>query len=116
MTFWNSMYAPDARDREIFGDLYDPPVQFEHGKWHRVLRIEKDPIDGDGQTVEIDECRMPARFFRLRALADVNSVGDPNPAFVFATGSGDDMDHLVVQMARAIAGGMLQPDDPEDCR
>ena len=50
---------------------------------------------------------MPARFYRLRALADVNSVGEPRPAFTLSTGSGDEMGRLMLALARAIANGMV---------
>jgi hypothetical protein len=102
----SSLYDRDERDRAIFGDCYAPSVDhYPHGTWHVVARIQKSGTDG--QSVEIDECRMPARFFRLRALADVNSVGKQVPAFALSTGSGDGMGRLMVALGRAIAEGMV---------
>jgi hypothetical protein len=100
------MYDPDERDRAIFGEYYAPEVEeFEHAAWHMVARIPK--TGGDGQPVEIDECRMPARFFRLRALPDVAGSGRPRPAFALTTGSGDEMGQLMVTLGRVIAAGMV---------
>lgn len=98
--FFEPLYLPDDRDRAIFGAAYIPPVRFRHGEWTCVASYAA--VGGDGRVVEVDECRMPARFFRLRAHATAS-----RPSFVLTTGSGDDMGALVVAMAKAIAGGML---------
>src|SRR3990167_4274391 len=93
------LYKPDARDRAIFGEYYVPEAEpFEHGAWHVVARIPKS--GGDGQPVEIDECRMPARFFRLRALADVDGGGRPRRGFALSTGSGDAMGRLILALGQ----------------
>ena len=76
-----------------------------HSAWHTVTRLEK--RGGDGQPVEIDECRMPARFFRLRALASVNSVGEPIEAFTLVTGSGDKLGRLMLRLAKEIVDGCV---------
>lgn len=102
----DALYKPDVRDRSIFGANYTPPEKFAHGEWVTVARFEKEP-GGDGQPVEIDECRMPARFFRLRALDSTNSVGDPKPGFSLSTGSGDEMGRLMARLATEIAAGMV---------
>lgn len=101
------LYETDERDREIFGDAYCPPEKFEHGQWHTVARYEKDDEGGDGQPVEIDECRMPARFFRLRALPSTNSVNEPVAPFCLSSGSGDEVGRLFVQLAKAITRAMV---------
>lgn len=88
------LYSPDDRDREVFGDQYDPPARFEHGEYHRVARYKS--ANGEVK-VEIDECRMPARFFRIRVLGD--------RPFVLVTGSS--MGELAHRIATEIARSML---------
>lgn len=102
---FDPFYQPDERDRNIFGERYCPPDKFEYGKWHTVARFEKEW--GDGQAAEIDECRMPARFFRLRVLQGPNSIGEVKPAFALSTGSGDEMGRLMVTLAKAVSAGMV---------
>jgi hypothetical protein len=99
-----SFYAPDQRDRDVFGELYDPPAEFDHLEWHRVATLKG---EGDGRDVEIHELRAPARFFRIVAAQSVDSVGRVSPGFTMSTGSGDDMARLAVRIAEAIAQGML---------
>ena len=100
------LYTPDARDLAIFGEYYVPDAeQFEHGAWRVVARIPK--AGGDGQPVEIDECRMPARFFRIRALAATDGIGQHRAAFALSTGSGDAMGRLMMELGQAIAQGMV---------
>jgi hypothetical protein len=99
----DSLYYPDEQDRRIFGDLYQPPKKFSHGDWYTVAHIDR--ASEDGYDVEIDESRLPARFFRLRALP-----WDSRPGFVLSTGSGDEIARLLLDMAREIASGMLAVD------
>lgn len=101
----------DARDGAIFrplGDRYKPPARFEHGEWHKIAEISKARPDGDGFAVEIYELRMPARFFKVEALASLDSMKRSRPGFTLSTGSGDDMGALCVRMALAIADGNLR--------
>lgn len=103
--FEKIMYQPDERDRTIFGARYTPPERFTAGEWHTVARFEK--TGEDGQPVEIDELRAPARFFRIRALASTDSVGEPKRPFTVSTASGDEMGQLAVRLAEHIAEGAL---------
>lgn len=103
---FDSLYVPDRRDADVFGDLYKPPARFQHGQEHVIVTIPKVP-GSDGQPVEILECRMPARFFTVRALASENSIGDPKPGFELGTGSGDEMARLALELAQAISEGMI---------
>lgn len=75
--------------------------------WELVADMAKDPEDGDGQSVKVFECRMPARFFKLEAAAGANSCGEEKQPFVITTGSGDEMGHLIGLLAKAITQGML---------
>lgn len=101
---FDSLYYPDERDRVVFGDRYCPPEKFSHGDWHKVAVYEKGE-GGDGQTVEIDESRLPARFFRIRGLPSQNSIGEPVPGFEVTTGSS--MEKLAHEIALAASEGML---------
>lgn len=102
------MYLPDRRDREIFGSRYIPPDVFLHGEWHLVARFEKHEADGDGAVVEIDESRLPARFFRLRIVQSGNSVGEQHfTGACIKTGSGDEVGQLLVAIAEQISNGMI---------
>ena len=114
VTPFDCLYDPDDRDRDIFGDAYLPPVRFEHGEWHLVARYR--PESEDGQAVEVDELRMPARFYRLRALPCANSVGTPVRGWTLSTGSGDAMGSLLAWVARSVAQGMLSWRDAEGNR
>ncbi len=102
---FESQYRPGPRDRAGFGASYEPPEVFPHGEWVTVARFA--PTCEDGQSVEIDEARYPARFFRLRALAAQSSAGSPLSAWTLRTGSGDEMGVLMAETARAVAGGMV---------
>jgi hypothetical protein len=110
----DQLYYPDMRDRVLFGDAYVPPARFHHGQWYLVARFEKDEPHSDGQPVRIDEMRLPARAFRLRALASRNSVGEVLPAWSLSTGTGDDMGRLCVEIAKAASEGMIAVDTPLD--
>jgi hypothetical protein len=88
---------------ESLGKAYKHPRGgFEHGKDFLVATL---PGEGDGQSVEVYECRLPARFFTLKVLAGPNSVGEPQIGYEVGTGSGDG--ELAGHIAMAIANGML---------
>lgn len=106
-TIFGPFYLPDDRDREIFGDRYQPPEKFEHGKEYLVAQYEKDPDNGDGNPVEIYESRWPARSFKLIALDSTNSLGELIPGGVLSTGSGDEVGRLMVTLAQEIVRGMV---------
>src|SRR5438105_10878099 len=104
----------DERDRAIFEPIkqfHKPPKRFIHTGWQLVAELPKDPQDGDGQIARIYEERMPARFFKVEAVAGSNSVGEAKPGFALSTGSGDEMGALCVRIAQAIALGMLGLND-----
>lgn len=104
MSFCGSMYKPDDRDRSAFGERYKPPAEFPHDGWTQVAEYESGD-NSDGQNVAVDESRMPARFFRLRVLPGPNSVGEMQPGYEVATGSG--MEQWVAETAEQIAEGMV---------
>lgn len=99
------LYGTGPADRAIFGSDYRPPVSFDDHGWHTVVRLEKS--DSDGQPVEIDESRMPARFYRLRALESIDSGGEVVPGFTLSTGSGHEVGQLIYALGKAIAAGMI---------
>ena len=82
----------------------DRHTHFEYAKWTRFAHIEKEK-DGDGQCVEVDAAMYPATFYRIRALAGVNSADEPTEAFTLTTGTG--VARLVLDIAKAISEGML---------
>ena len=97
------MYQPDTRDKAIFGKYLVAHGTFStRGEWQMVARIPS--TSSDGRDVEIDECRLPARSFRLR----VPGV----PEFVLSTGSGDAMGRLMVTLGEQIAEGMVAWEQP----
>lgn len=96
----------DRRDRKIFAKIeksYAPPLRFEHGKTELVAKLEP---EGDGQTVEIYETRLPARFFTVVGI-ERHDGGYDRPAFTITTGSGDEVGALAVEIAIAAAQGMI---------
>lgn len=99
------MYQLAPVDIKDYGSTYVGPSagqQFEHGTWTLCGRIEAK--QDEGQTVEIFECRWPARFFMIRAAASVSG----KPAFSMSTGSGDQkLLKLVIDMSREIAAAHL---------
>ena len=94
------------RGRAVFGKQYSPPETFTYGEWYAVARYEKE--SEDGQPVEIDESRLPTRFYRLRALPSTDSCGKAVKPFALTTGSGDDVAHLLVKLAKEITSAMVQ--------
>lgn len=108
---FEGFYKPDARDREIFGDIYNPPAEFVHGQYHQIAELSCG--DGDGQNVTIYESRLPARFFKVEAHARPDYAYANKPAFALTTGSGEEMGRLTLSIAKAIAEGMLGIELPE---
>jgi hypothetical protein len=99
------LYEPDERDRAIFGKFYIEPGVFPHAEEVLVARYPKD--GGDGQPCEICECRLPARFYTLKALESSNSIGNVQPAYEIGTGSGDEIGRLIHEFAIQAARGMI---------
>lgn len=108
---FDALYTSTPEDSQMFGAyyIYDPEP-FKHGEWRHVATFPK--TGGDGQQVEIDECRWPARFYRLRVIAGPNSVGEMRQGFTLSTGSGSVMGKLMVKLAHEIAIGMVSLDEP----
>lgn len=102
MGIFDESYETCDQDGLEFGDRYRPPDQFHHGEWHRVATY---PAEGDGHEVQVDECRMPARFYRIRALGRNDYRGQYKPGFVLSTGSG--ATKLAATLAEEISRGML---------
>ena len=109
LDFLQPLYE-SGRPIEGLGDAYKPPRKFEHGKEYLVAELKKDPPHGDGQDVQIFECRMPARFFKMVALPSPNSIGEPQTSFKVSTGSGGEVAELLVQFANAVTTGMMSID------
>lgn len=96
----------DRRDQAILGDIpYRGPDKFIHGEWHQIAILE--PVSSDGYRVAIEECRLPARFFRIVALPTPDSMNRARPGFILSTGSGDEMGKWATMTAKHIANGMV---------
>lgn len=97
----------DSREdaKTAFGVHWCGPSKFEHGEDALVAKYDKHPPDGDGQSVEVYCCALPARFYRLRVLAGPNSIGEVRPGF--SVGTGSSQEELAASIAKAIADGML---------
>lgn len=87
---------------------YEPPETFGIHRYHAICRIEK--TGEDGQPCEIQESRTPASFYRLRALASTNSVGESVRPWTLSTGSGDEVLDLIIQVGLQAAEGMIALD------
>ncbi len=100
------LYKADASDKAILGDLeYCGPAEFSHGEWYKIADIHK--TSGDGYDVEIHECRMPARSFKLVVKPGPDSIGEMRPGFALSTGTGDAVGALLVAVAKQVARGMI---------
>jgi len=84
--------------RDVFGDhLVSSRVGQE---LVLIARYPRNPVNGDGQDVDVYCAAMPAEFFQIHALP-----GNGKPEFTLSTGSG--MEKLVAEIAEAISEGML---------
>ncbi len=100
---FEQLYFVRQEHIEIFGEYWCGPGKLEHGEDVLIARYPKD--NGDGQSVDIYCCAMPARFYILKVLADVNSVDESQVAYEVSTGSSQA--GLAALIAKAISGGML---------
>lgn len=94
---------------------YQPESEFIHGEWVTVGRFTASS-ESDGGSCEVQECRMPAEFFRVVVPDYRNSVGEHQRGFILETGSGDQLGDLAFSMARAICEGTLGCNSNETCR
>jgi hypothetical protein len=101
----DSMYVPYDRERRAFGNKWCGPDKYESWVETLVARYEKDPLDGDGQTVEVYCTAAPARFYRLKVLPSPDSINNQQAGFEITTGSG--AGELAASIAEAISQGML---------
>jgi len=77
-----------------------------YGHWREINRAIKVP-GGDGQSCAVDVCELPAKFYRLRALPDTNSVGAQVEPFMLSTGSGDECKDWALRTSYMIASGAV---------
>ena len=61
----------------------------------------------DGQPARVDVMRMPAKFYRVSAMAGTDSVGEPKPEYALTTGSGEACRKWAHKTARLISDGMI---------
>lgn len=105
---FGSLYLPSEEDAEGFKGAYKPPKGFKHGKWHRVATYRKENPRGSGEDAFVLECRMPARFFKVKVAPRCGKV------YYLQTGSGEEMAKLAASLAKAISQGMLSLEIKED--
>ncbi len=106
-SIFEGAYRVEPDDREPFGDSWLGPGKYEHFKEHLIAVYKSDEND-DGQRVEVYAQAAPARFWRIKVLADVNTVGEPSEPWELSTGSGGrELATWVHQTAQTIAEGML---------
>ena len=97
------LYRYSREDRAFWGGHATLPVGvgFKHGEWMNVAvfsdtRDSQDP--DDDRSVYVDECRLPANFYRIRQSGSRVAA---------TTGSGDKMRDLVKQLAYELSRGMV---------
>lgn len=101
---FNSMYQAYADERSVFGSHWCGQEQLQHGEDVLVAKYPKDK-DGDGQSVDVFCCAMPARFYTLVVSPDPDSLGRHQEGYKISTGSS--CHELAAKLAEAIAGGMV---------
>ena len=101
---FDGLYTPYQHELEAFGDNWCGPDVYPHMQ-DVLCASYKAAEGGDGQSVDVYCCAMPARFYKIVARPGVNSVGDPIPAWEFGTGSS--ASKLAAEMAHAASKGML---------
>ncbi len=107
------MYDTFPSDVSLFGENYviSANVDWTDREWHRVAEYPK--RTPGGQSCDIYEVRMPARFYRLVARESTNSAGDVVPGWSLQTGSGDEMAKLMIALAKAANEGMVSKGDED---
>lgn len=98
------LYKAYDDERTVFGSHWCGQEELPHGEDVLVAKYPKDK-DGDGQSVDVYCCAMPARFYRLVVASEPNSIGDDQEGFQITTGSS--CHELAAKLAEAIAGGMV---------
>lgn len=101
------LYGPREKILSL-GKAYKPPKKFQHGKWEMIASLKKK--HEDGLDVEVYECRLPARSFKVVVKDGTDSTGKASKGFSLSTGSGDDMGELCGMIAKAASEGMIGVD------
>lgn len=100
----------DEKEKAAFGSHWCGPAKFSKHGMDLVAKYDDEP-DNDGQPAEVYCSACPAMFYIIKALPGANSVGDKKSGWQMGTGSGDEMRSLAIEMAKAVAGGMLSLDE-----
>jgi hypothetical protein len=104
MSFDDFMYDPYPEERAVFGTHWCHVGNYNHAEEELIAFYPKE-IGGDGQDVEVYCSAWPARFYVVKALEGVNSVGKLMPAWTLGTGSS--MADTAALLAEKISEGML---------
>ncbi len=103
--FSGKYHLLDSTLEAFAGHLLEENPVLQHGKETLIARFPKDPPSGDGQSVDVYCCAMPAEFFTIKALEAQDSLNKPKKPFELRTGSG--MAEIARVIAANIAEGML---------
>ena len=98
------MYKPYGTEKAAFGDAWCGPHRYQHGVPSLVAKYDAGR-GGDGQSVEVYGIALPARFYTIKVLGGVNSVGETLPPWELGTGSSEA--ELAASIALAVSTGML---------
>ena len=105
---FNEIDRPYDSELKAFGANWCGPEHYPHGEDVLVARYPKETDDdgkGDGQSVDVYCCAMPARFYILKVKSEPNSIGDNQDAFEVRTGSSEAKTAAII--AEKVASGML---------
>lgn len=105
MDVFARMYEPYQSELAAFGDAWCmKSTTLKHCEDVLVAFYQKER-NGDGRSVEVYCCALPARFYTIKAMPSVDSAGEELKPFEMSTGSG--MARLAADIADAISKGML---------
>lgn len=97
------LYAGDRKPLNV--PNYSAPEMLPHAEWVHVAHCPKVPADGDGQSVDVYEQRLPATCFKLVVNPDPNSGGGESHPINIGFGSSA---HAHVEMlVEQITSGMI---------
>jgi hypothetical protein len=104
MSFFDELDTPYPEEVAAFGKRWRYSGTYPHGEDVLVAFYPKE-IGGDGQDVEVYCSAWPARFYMVKALEGVNSIGKALPEWTLGTGSS--MADTAALLAEKISEGML---------
>ena len=98
------LYEVTEEDKAMFGKHWIGPDRFEHFIETMVAQYKKDE-GSDGQTAHVFCIACPARFYKIKAFAGKNSIGEEQGGYEVSMGSGTE--RLAATIAENIMTGMM---------